>query len=70
MPELDRPLSFASGQKLSVRVVADKSALVAYVNDTVALSARMYSNPVGRCGAFADGAVARFENLGWAAIKP
>lgn len=70
MPELDRPLAFESGQKMSVRVVADKSALVAYVNDRVALSARMYSNPVGRCGAFADGAVARFENLGWATIKP
>jgi hypothetical protein len=29
--------------------------VVAYVNERVALSARMYAKPFGRCGLFADG---------------
>ena len=37
------------------KVLVDKTAVVAYVNDQIALSGRMYSNPFGRCGLFADG---------------
>jgi len=55
MPELDRPLQIRAGEPLRFRIIIDKTAVVAYVNDRVALSARMYANPFGRCGVFADG---------------
>ena len=55
MPELDRPLHISSGEALGFKILIDKTAVVAYVNDQVALSGRMYSNPFGRCGLFADG---------------
>ena len=55
MPELDRPLQIRAGEALRFRIIIDKTAVVAYVNDGIALSGRMYSNPFGRCGLFADG---------------
>jgi len=55
MPELDRPLTIKTGEALRFIVIVDKSAVVAYVNDQVALSGRMYANPFGRCGLFVDG---------------
>jgi beta-fructofuranosidase len=55
MPELDRPLQIDANRPLRFRIIVDKTAVVAYVNDQVALSGRMYSNPFGRCGLFADG---------------
>jgi beta-fructofuranosidase len=58
MPELDRPLEIRAGVPLRYRVVVDKSAIVAYVDDRVALSGRMYPGPFARCGVFADGTAA------------
>ena len=55
MPELDRPLDIRAGQPIRFCIVIDKSAFVAYVNDRVALSGRMYADPAGRCGVFVDG---------------
>ncbi len=55
MPELDRPLAMNVGEPLRFKIIVDKTAVVAYVNDEVALSARAYSNPFGRCGLYADG---------------
>ena len=55
MPELDRPLEIRAGVPLRYKVVVDKSAIVAYVDDRTALSGRMYAAPLGRCGLFADG---------------
>jgi beta-fructofuranosidase len=55
MPELDRPLNIGSGAPLHFKIVVDKTAVVTYVNDQVALSARMYSNPLGCCGLFVNG---------------
>jgi beta-fructofuranosidase len=55
MPELDRPLNISAGEALHFKILIDKTAVVAYVNDQIALSGRMYSNPFGRCGLFADG---------------
>jgi beta-fructofuranosidase len=55
MPELDRPLQIHAGEALRFRIIVDKTAVVAYVNDRIALSGRMYSNPFGRSGLFADG---------------
>ncbi|MFI6231162.1 GH32 C-terminal domain-containing protein [Micromonospora echinospora] len=55
MPELDRPLPIRPGQPVTMRVIVDKTAVVAYLNDTVALSGRLYPNTAGRCGLYADG---------------
>jgi beta-fructofuranosidase len=55
MPELDRPLAMKCGEDLRFKIIIDKTAVVAYVNDEVALSARAYSNPFGRCGLYVDG---------------
>ena len=55
MPELDRSLTIREGEVLRFKVIVDKTAVVAYINDQVALSGRMYLNPFGRCGLFADG---------------
>ncbi len=55
MPELDRPLQIRAGDEMRFRIIIDKTALVAYVNDQVALSGRMYADLWGRCGLFADG---------------
>lgn len=55
MPELDRPLTIRAGESLHFKIIIDKTAVVAYVNNQIALSARMYSNPLGRCGLFATG---------------
>lgn len=55
MPELDRPLAMRPGQPLRFKIIVDKTAVVAYVNDQVALSGRMYLSPFGRCGLFVDG---------------
>lgn len=63
MPELDRPLSIQAGQPLSFKIVVDKTAVVAYVNEQVALSGRMYSNPLGRCGLFVDGTAVSIHNF-------
>ena len=63
MPELDRPLELEPGKALSVRVIVDGTAVVAYADDRVALSARMYGGPGGRCGLFADGAVVSVRAL-------
>ncbi|MEU4197110.1 glycoside hydrolase family 32 protein [Kribbella sp. NPDC026611] len=56
MPELDRPLEIQAGVPLDYRIVVDGSAMVAYVNDQVALSARLYADRPARCGLYADGA--------------
>ncbi len=63
MPELDRPLALRAGEPLRCKIIVDKTAVAAYVNDEIALSGRMYSNPFGRCGLFADGTSASAANL-------
>lgn len=63
MPELDRPLPIRPGEALRFQIIVDKTAVVAYINDQVALSARMYANPFGRCGLFADGTAAHVRGL-------
>lgn len=55
MPELNRPLDIGAGTPLRFKIIVDRTAVVAYVNDHVALSGRMYSNPLGSCGLFVDG---------------
>ncbi len=63
MPELDRPLTISRNQTISYRIIVDGSAVVAYFNDEVALSARMYSRPRRAFGFFADEAAVCFGSL-------
>jgi len=63
MPELDRSLAIRAGDLLHFKIIVDKTAVVVYVNDEVALSGRMYSNPFGRCGLYADGATVSVTSL-------
>ena len=46
----------------------DKTAVVVYVNDAVAMSARAYDNPRGRLGVFADGTTIRVPTLTFAEL--
>lgn len=63
MPELDRPLAMKVGEPIGFKIIVDKTAVVAYVNDEVALSARAYSNSFGRCGLYADGTSVRVSGF-------
>jgi beta-fructofuranosidase len=51
------------GEAIRFRIIVDKTAVVAYINDAVALSGRMYANPFGRCGLFADGTAVTVRGL-------
>lgn len=64
MPELDRPLAIRADEALRFKIIVDKTAVVAYINDEVALSGRMYSNPFGRCGLYADGVAISVNGFG------
>ncbi len=69
MPELDRPLKIEVNTPLRFKIIIDKTAIVAYVNDQVALSGRMYSNPLGCCGLFVDGTAATVSSFEFRAIN-
>lgn len=69
MPELDRPLDIRASEPIRFKIVVDASAVVAYVNDEVALSARTYGAPGGRCGVFADGTAISARRLCLAARR-
>jgi beta-fructofuranosidase len=68
MPELDRPLEIFAGMPSHFRVIVDKTALVAYIDDRIALSARMYGRPLGRAGLFADGAAVSVDGFTFSCI--
>jgi beta-fructofuranosidase len=68
MPELDRPLEIRAGTPLRFRIVVDKSAIVAYVDDRTALSGRMYTAALGRSGVFADGTVVSVTGFAFRSI--
>lgn len=60
---VERPLAISRGQPITLRVITSGTCLVAYANDRVALSARMYDFREGRLGLFVAGGVARFDNI-------
>ena len=55
MPELDQVAQLGGSGQVHLKVIVDGTAFVAYLNDRVALSGRMYNNVGGRIGFFADG---------------
>lgn len=62
-PELDRPRTITEHQPVQLRILVDRSAVVVYLDDQIALSARMYHRPRGYYGLFADGTEATFEHM-------
>jgi beta-fructofuranosidase len=68
MPELERELDINFSQPINAKVLVDKTAVVVYVNDAVAMSARAYDNPRGRLGVFADGTTIRVPTLTFAEL--
>ncbi len=55
MPELDQVAQLDDGAEIHLKVIVDGTAFVAYLNDRVSLSGRMYTNGGGRIGYFVDG---------------
>jgi len=60
---LERPLAIKAGQAIRLRVLVSGTCLVAYANDTVALSCRMYEHRVGRLGLFVTEGRAQFSRV-------
>jgi beta-fructofuranosidase len=58
---LERPLSYS--EKLRLRVFIDGSVIVAYANDEIALSCRMYDHPQGQWGVFVGEGQATFSDV-------
>ena len=63
MTGMERPLTVAIDQPVELKVFADRTVCVIYVNDQVALSTRMYDQKGGQWGVFATEGKARFETL-------
>lgn len=62
MPELERPLRPSEG-RYDLRVVVDGTICVAYVNDEVALSTRVYDHRSGGIGLFVGDGSATFTEV-------
>ncbi len=60
---VERPLSAESNESVSLRVIVDGTGVVAYANDEIALSCRMYEFRTGAVGVFATECAVRFSNL-------
>lgn len=60
---VERPLSLESDELVKLRVLVDGTGIVAYANDEVALSCRMYEFRTGATGVFATECAARFANV-------
>ena len=57
---IERPLALAPGNPVTLRVLVDGTCLVAYADDRVALSCRMYDHREGEWGVFVSEGAARF----------
>jgi len=53
-PELERPLALAAGQPIPLKIYIEGSVCEIYVNDTVAMSTRLYNLKAGQWGVFAS----------------
>jgi beta-fructofuranosidase len=60
--ELERPADLRPG-KHRLEIIHDGTALVAYLDDSVALSARTYDRPAGRLGLFVGEGTATFTDV-------
>ncbi len=61
---LERPLEpMTTGKSLTFKVLIDGTAVTAYINDTLALSCRMYDHPTGQLGLFVAEGEAAFSDI-------
>ena len=60
---VERPLSLSPGTPVRFRVLLDDTGVVAYVNDRIALSCRMYDHRAGQLGLFVNEGQARFGEV-------
>jgi beta-fructofuranosidase len=59
----ERPLALAAGEPVRLRVLVDDTCVVAYANDKVALSCRMYDHRQGQLRLFVTEGEAQFGRL-------
>lgn len=60
---LERPLTMPAGESLQLKVILDGTAVVAYANDTIALSCRLYTDRTGQLGVFVGEGQATFTDI-------
>jgi len=60
---IERPVRMAPNEPIIVKLLVDASCLVAYINDRVALSSRMYDHVEGNWGIFAAEGDAAFSRI-------
>ncbi len=63
MPELDQTAQLDGSGVVRLKLIVDGTAFVAYLNDRVAMSGRMYTNAGGHVGLFVDGNSVVVEEL-------
>jgi beta-fructofuranosidase len=62
MVELERPVPLAPGKPLKVKVLVEGTVCEVYVEDRIAMSARMYNQPQGDWGVFVSEGEADFRS--------
>jgi beta-fructofuranosidase len=60
---IERPFVARPGNFVHFRVLLDGTCLVAYLDDEIALSCRMYDHPKGQLGVFVSESQARFDRV-------
>jgi len=60
---IERPLPLCAGQPITLRILVDGTNVVAYANDRLALSCRMYQHREGKLGLFATEGEATFMSV-------
>lgn len=61
--DTERYCPIIPGQKNKLRLIVEESVLEAYVNDRIAMSARLYDYPEGQIGLYAHNSTVTFENI-------
>lgn len=61
--ELERPIELEPGVRHHLEILVDRTALIAYVDHEVAMSARILDRPQGDWGVFVSEGTAAFEDL-------
>lgn len=59
---IERPLTLRPSEPVRLRILIEESAIVVYVNNQLALSARGYDHPAGACAVFVSEGNASFGN--------
>jgi beta-fructofuranosidase len=62
-PLIERPADLACGRTVQLRILIEGSVLVAYLDDVLALSTRIYDHAAGGFGAFVAEGAAQFTSL-------